>query len=182
MCRYSYMLVSYALAVVQEGPKATAVEVIQDRQQEMLIKLEGRRKLREESYNPKTESVIWDFVILKFVNIQQTFSSVHVFLLGCFLLPSVKCIKSNSILSIFEPKQSSSECWSVCLNQAVAGWSVQLDWEEFTVWWNNQSEIQSVGAKEFQAWGGEPRRWTWVRRQIWTIFTIILSNVFLMFL
>lgn len=56
MCRCSYMLVSYALAVVQEGPEATAVEVIQDRQQEMLVKLEGRRELRGESYNSKTES------------------------------------------------------------------------------------------------------------------------------
>lgn len=55
---YSYMLVSYALAVVQEGPEATAVEVIQDRQQEMLVKLEGCRELRDESDNSKTESVI----------------------------------------------------------------------------------------------------------------------------
>lgn len=54
------MLVSYVLAVVQEGPEATAVEVIQDRQQEMLVKLEGRRELRGESDNSKTESVIWD--------------------------------------------------------------------------------------------------------------------------
>lgn len=60
MCRCSYMLVSYALTVVQEGPEATAVEVIQDRQQEMLVKLEGRRELRGESDNSKTESVIWD--------------------------------------------------------------------------------------------------------------------------
>lgn len=80
MCRCSYMLVSYALAVVQEGPEATAVEVIQDRQQEMLVKLEGRRELRGESYNSKTESVIWD------VSEHTNIDSVPVFLLGCFLL------------------------------------------------------------------------------------------------
>jgi len=46
MC--SYMLVSCTLTVVEESPKATAVQMIQDCQQEVLIKLKGCRKLRGE--------------------------------------------------------------------------------------------------------------------------------------
>lgn len=42
------MLVSSTLTVVQESPKATAVEMIQDCQQQTLIKLKGCRKLRED--------------------------------------------------------------------------------------------------------------------------------------
>lgn len=46
----SYVLVSGALAVVEESPEAAAVEVIQDGQQEALVELEGCRELerREE--------------------------------------------------------------------------------------------------------------------------------------
>lgn len=43
------MLVSCILTVVEESPKATAVEMIQDCQQEALIKLKGCRKLRRRS-------------------------------------------------------------------------------------------------------------------------------------
>lgn len=44
----SYVLLSRALAVVEEGAEAAAVEVVQDGQQEALVELEGRRKLRGE--------------------------------------------------------------------------------------------------------------------------------------
>lgn len=175
------MLVSYALAVVQEGPEATAVEVIQDGQQEMLVKLEGRRKLRDESYNSKTESVIWDCVFLTLVNIQLTFSSVPVSLLACFLLSFVKCIKSNSILSIFEPNQSSSEWGSVCLNQEVAGWCEQLDWEELTVWWKWNPERSSQTASGLSRRAKELNVGETTNLDSST-FTIIISNVCFMFL
>lgn len=52
-CTYSYLLVSCALTVVQEGAEAAAVEVIQDRQQEVLVKLEGCGKLRGKRHNSK---------------------------------------------------------------------------------------------------------------------------------
>lgn len=41
------MLVSGALAVVEEGPEAAAVQVIQDGQQEALVELEGCGELRK---------------------------------------------------------------------------------------------------------------------------------------
>ena len=42
------MLVSCTLTVVEESPKATAVEMIQDCQQEALIKLKGCGELKRE--------------------------------------------------------------------------------------------------------------------------------------
>lgn len=45
----TYLLVSYTLTVVEESPKATAVEMIQDCEQKMLIELKGCRKLRGEN-------------------------------------------------------------------------------------------------------------------------------------
>lgn len=45
----SYVLVSCTLTVVEEGPEAAAVEMIQDGQQEALIELKGCRKLRGET-------------------------------------------------------------------------------------------------------------------------------------
>lgn len=47
------MLVSCTFTVVEESPKATAVEMIQDCQQEALIKLKGCRKLRGEKRSEK---------------------------------------------------------------------------------------------------------------------------------
>lgn len=43
---HPYMLVSCTLTVVEESPKSTAVEIIQDGQQEALIKLKGSRELQ----------------------------------------------------------------------------------------------------------------------------------------
>ena len=56
------MLVSCTLTVVEESPKTTAIEMIQDCQQEALIKLKGCRKLRGDltSYNSKMALVISD--------------------------------------------------------------------------------------------------------------------------
>lgn len=51
------MLVSCALTVVEECPKATAVEMIQDCQQEALIKLKGCRKLRAEEMRGERKGV-----------------------------------------------------------------------------------------------------------------------------
>lgn len=54
----SYVLVSCALTVVEEIPKATAIQMIQDCQQEALIKLKGCRKLRGETgYRSEMASV-----------------------------------------------------------------------------------------------------------------------------
>lgn len=49
----SYMLVSCTFTVVEESPKATAVEMIQDCQQQALIKLKGCRKLSSEERRVK---------------------------------------------------------------------------------------------------------------------------------
>lgn len=64
----SYVLVSCTLTVVEESPEATAVEMIQDCQQEALIKFKGRRELRGEerrgeeltSYKSQTASFTSD--------------------------------------------------------------------------------------------------------------------------
>lgn len=67
----SYVLVSGALTVVEERPEATAVEVIQDGQQEALIELKGcgelkkkrrrRRNLSDQTwincFNPQRENI-----------------------------------------------------------------------------------------------------------------------------
>lgn len=45
---WSHVLVSCALAVVEEGSEATAVEVVQDGQQEALVELKGCGKLTGE--------------------------------------------------------------------------------------------------------------------------------------
>lgn len=47
----AYVLVSRTLTVVEEGSKATAVEVIQDCQQQALVKLKGRRELKGNERN-----------------------------------------------------------------------------------------------------------------------------------
>lgn len=47
------MLVPCTLTVVEERPKAAAVQVIQDGQQEALIELKGCRKLVEEKKQRK---------------------------------------------------------------------------------------------------------------------------------
>lgn len=47
----AYVLVSCALAVVEERSEATAVEVIQDCQQQALVELKGRRELKGEKTN-----------------------------------------------------------------------------------------------------------------------------------
>lgn len=47
------MLVPGTLTVVEECPEATAVEMIQDCQQQTLIKLKGCRKLRGEEMRGK---------------------------------------------------------------------------------------------------------------------------------
>lgn len=62
----TYLLVSYTLTVVEESPKATAVEMIQDCEQEMLIELKGCRKLRGQ--NPvisKTPTIMCLFMLLQ---------------------------------------------------------------------------------------------------------------------
>lgn len=154
------MLVSYALAVVQEGPEATAVEVIQDRQQEMLVKLEGRRELRDESDNLKTESVIWD------VSEHTNIYSVPVFLLGCFLLSFVKCIESNSILSILSGER---------VPEPAAGWLVcaaGLRRVHSEIKWNPERSGQTASAEEVNV--GETTNLD--------CFTIIISNVCFVFL
>lgn len=53
----AYVLVSCTLTVVEEGSKATAVEVIQDCQQQALVKLKGCRELKGNERNETVGTV-----------------------------------------------------------------------------------------------------------------------------
>lgn len=50
----AYVVVSRALAVEEESPETTAVEMVQDGQQEVLVELKGCRKLEEEKNQLQT--------------------------------------------------------------------------------------------------------------------------------